>query len=99
MNAACPARSMSRKACSCDNAACEGLFGRLKKELFYARKWMNTTIDELTTEFQAYVRSYDEARLKIFLGSMTPMENRKSLGIAIQQGQVFYRTSVIPETG
>jgi transposase InsO family protein len=28
---------MSRKACSPDNAACEGFFGRLKTELFYAR--------------------------------------------------------------
>ena len=27
-------RSMSRKACSPDNAACEGFFGRLKNELF-----------------------------------------------------------------
>ncbi len=27
-------RSMSRKACSRDNAACEGFFGRLKNELF-----------------------------------------------------------------
>jgi transposase InsO family protein len=28
-------RSMSRKGCSPDNAACEGCFGRLKTELFY----------------------------------------------------------------
>jgi transposase InsO family protein len=27
---------MSRKACSPDNAACEGFFGRMKNELFYA---------------------------------------------------------------
>lgn len=30
-------RSMSRKACSQDNAACEGFFGRLKIEFFYPR--------------------------------------------------------------
>jgi len=30
-------RSMSRKACSPDNAACEGFFGCLKNELFYPR--------------------------------------------------------------
>lgn len=30
-------RSMSRKSSSQDNAACEGFFGRLKTELFYAR--------------------------------------------------------------
>jgi transposase InsO family protein len=30
---------MSRKGYSPDNAACEGFFGRLKIELFYARNW------------------------------------------------------------
>jgi len=30
-------RSMSRKGCSPDNAACEGFFGRLKNELIYPR--------------------------------------------------------------
>ena len=28
-------RSMSRKGCSPDNAACEEVFGRLKNEMFY----------------------------------------------------------------
>ena len=74
-------RSMSRKACSPDNAACEGFFGRLKNELFYARNWMNTTIDEFTAELDAYIRWYNEARIKISLGSMSPLEHRKSLGI------------------
>jgi transposase InsO family protein len=32
-------RSMSRKGCSPDNAACEGFLGRLKTELFYPRDW------------------------------------------------------------
>ena len=39
-------RLMSRKGCSPDNAACEGFFGRLKKELFYPRNWQATTIDQ-----------------------------------------------------
>lgn len=30
-------RSMSRKGCSPDNAACEGFFGHLKNEMFYNR--------------------------------------------------------------
>lgn len=30
-------RSMSKKGCSPDNAACEGFFGRLKNEFFYHR--------------------------------------------------------------
>lgn len=76
-------RSMSRKACSPDNAACEGFFGRLKNELFYARNWMNTTIDEFTAELDAYIRWYNESRIKISLGSLSPMEHRKSLGFSI----------------
>src|SRR5450830_174128 len=76
-------RSMSRKACSPDNAACEGFFGRMKNELFYAKSWMNTSIEEFTVELDSYIRWYNEARIKISLGSMSPMEHRKSLGIAI----------------
>ncbi len=30
-------RSMSKKGCSPDNAACEGFFGRIKNELFYGK--------------------------------------------------------------
>ena len=40
-------RSMSRKGCSPDNAACEGFFGRLKTELFYPRDRQATTIEQL----------------------------------------------------
>ncbi len=72
-------RSMSRKACSPDNAACEGFFGRLKNELFYARDWLDTTIDEFITELNAYVRWYNEARIKMSLGSRSPIEHRRSL--------------------
>lgn len=35
VNAAGLIRSMSRKGCSPDNAACEGFFGRLKNEMYY----------------------------------------------------------------
>ena len=76
-------RSMSRKACSPDNAACEGFFGRLKNELFYARNWLATTIDEFIAELDAYVRWYNAARIKMSLGSRSPLEHRKALGIAV----------------
>ena len=32
-------RSMSKKGCSPDNAACEGVFGKLKNERFYNTDW------------------------------------------------------------
>jgi transposase InsO family protein/transposase-like protein len=76
-------RSMSRKACSPDNAACEGFFGRLKNELFYSRDWLSTTIEEFIAALDAYIRWYNEARVKISLGSRSPVEHRRELGIAV----------------
>jgi putative transposase len=75
-------RSMSRKGCSPDNAACEGFFGRLKTELFYPRNWQATTIDQFIELVDSYIRWYNEKRIKISLGSLSPMEYRKSLGLA-----------------
>jgi transposase InsO family protein/transposase-like protein len=75
-------RSMSRKACSPDNAACEGFFGRLKNELFYSRDWLSTTIEEFVAALDAYIRWYNEARIKMSLGYRSPMQYRKNLAIA-----------------
>lgn len=76
-------RSMSRKGCSPDNAACEGFFGRLKTELFYPRNWQNTTVDQFIQSVDSYIRWYNEKRIKISLGSLSPMEYRASLGISV----------------
>jgi transposase InsO family protein len=75
-------RSMSRKACSPDNAACEGFFGRLKNEFFYSHDWLSTTIEEFVAALDAYMHWYNEARIKISLGSRSPVEHRRNLGIA-----------------
>jgi transposase InsO family protein len=74
---------MSRKACSPDNAACEGFFGRLKNELFYSRDWLSTSVAEFVAALDAYIRWYNEARVKISLGSCSPVEYRRKLGIAV----------------
>lgn len=74
-------RSMSRKGYSPDNAACEGFFGRLKTELFYPRNWQSTTIEQFIQALDAYIRWYNEKRIKISLGSLSPVEYRRSLGI------------------
>jgi transposase InsO family protein/transposase-like protein len=76
-------RSMSRKGCSPDNAACEGFFGRLKTEMFYSRDWMSTTIDEFVAGLDTYIRWYNEARIKISLGGISPADHRRSLGLAV----------------
>ena len=76
-------RSMSRKGCSPDNAACEGFFGRLKIEMFFARDWLSTTIDEFVAALDAYIRWYNDVRIKSSLGFRSPAENRTILGIAV----------------
>ncbi len=73
-------RSMSRKGCSPDNAACEGFFGRLKTELFYPRDWQATTIEQFIQVVDSYIRWYNEKRIKISLDSLSPREYRESLG-------------------
>jgi transposase InsO family protein len=73
-------RSMSRKACSPDDAACEGFFGRLKTEMFYPRDWRSTNVEQFIDVIDSYIRWYNEKRIKISLGSLSPIEYRKSLG-------------------
>lgn len=75
-------RSMSRKGYSPDNAACEGFFGRLKNELFYSRNWLSTTVEEFIAALDSYIRWYNEVRIKVSLGSRSPIEHRRNLGFA-----------------
>ena len=74
-------RSMSRKACSPDNAACEGFFGRLKTEMFYPGDWRSTTIEQFIQALDSYIRWYNEKRIKLSLGFLSPIEYRESLGL------------------
>lgn len=74
-------RSMSRKACSPDNAACEGFFGRLKNEMYYPRSWLDTTVEQFIAEVNAYIQWYNQQRIKLSLGRMSPVEYRQSLGM------------------
>ena len=74
-------RSMSRKACSPDNAACEGFFGRTKNEMFYGDSWKNVSIKEFIDILDEYLRWYAEERIKISLGGMSPLAYRRSLGL------------------
>ena len=83
MGAAGLIRSMSRTGCSPDNAACEGFFGRLKTELFYPGSWRSTTIEQFMAALDSYIRWYNEERIKISLGSRSPLEYRASLECVI----------------
>ncbi|MCR5672038.1 MAG: IS3 family transposase [Butyrivibrio sp.] len=74
-------RSMSKKGCSPDNAACEAFFGRLKNEMFYNHSWTYTSIDEFIDILDNYIRWYSTSRIKMSLGAMSPIEYRRFLGL------------------
>ena len=64
-----------------EDAACECFFGRLKTELFYPRNWQDSTIEQFVEVVDSYIRWYNEKRIKISLGSLSPLEYRESLGL------------------
>lgn len=76
-------RSMSKKGCSPDNAACEGFFGRLKNEMFYGYSWNDVTIEQFIDILNEYIKWYAEKRIKLSLGGMSPLDYRRSLGFAV----------------
>ena len=81
MQAAGLTRSMSKKGCSPDNAACEGFFGRLKNEMFYGRSWVGVSMDDFINEINSYIEWYNTKRIKQSLCYMSPAEYRHSLGL------------------
>ena len=68
-------RSMSKKGCSPDNAACEGFFGRMKNEMYYGRTWQNP--QELKEAIATYIEFYNDYRIKISLDGLSIAEYRK----------------------
>ncbi|WP_411329293.1 IS3 family transposase [Blautia hansenii] len=75
-------RSMSKKGCSPDNSACEGVFGRIKNEMFYNTDWTGVSIPDFIEILNNYLVWYNELRIKKSLGYMSPMEYRRSLRLA-----------------
>ena len=72
---------MSKKGCSPDNSACEGFFGRLKNEMFYFRDWIGVTIEQFIEILDDYIHWYNEERIKVSLGGLSPYQYRKVLGL------------------
>lgn len=75
-------RSMSRKGCSPDNSRMEGFFGSLKNETFYGRDWSKATLEELEAKIDVHIVWHNEGRRKRSLGGMSPLQYRRSLGLA-----------------
>ncbi len=57
-------RSMSKRACTPDNAACEGFFGRLQNEMYYKQIWTDTSLEAFTAELYSHIPWYNEHRIK-----------------------------------
>lgn len=74
-------RSISAKGCTPDNAACEGFFGRMKNEFFYSQDWHTVTLNQFIDELDSYLRWYNEKRIKVSLGGLSPLEYRLNLGL------------------
>ncbi|WP_142658812.1 IS3 family transposase, partial [Enterococcus faecium] len=66
-----------KKSYSPDNSACEGFFGRLKNEMFYQRDWKNTTINQFINKLDDYIHWYNNQRIKLSLGRLSPLQYRK----------------------
>jgi transposase InsO family protein/transposase-like protein len=75
-------RSMSKKGCSPDNSAAEGLFGRLKVEMYFGEDWDKRTLAELRKAVDEYLHWYNEERIKVSLGGLSPLQYRRKLGYA-----------------
>lgn len=65
------------KGCSPDNSAYEDFFGRIKNEVFYQRDWKNTTINQFMNQLEDYIHWYNNQRIKLSLGGLSPLQNRK----------------------
>ena len=51
--------------------------------MFYGRSWKDVSIDDFVDELDRYLRWYNEKRIKISLGALSPMEYRRSIGLAV----------------
>ena len=74
-------RSMSRKGCSPDNAACDGFFGILKREFFHNHDWSNVTREEFIKELDRYLTWFKIKRIKERLGYLSPAEYRSRVSL------------------
>lgn len=51
-------------------------------ELFYPGNWQSTTIEQFIEAVDTYIRWYNEKRIKVSLGRLSPVEYRQKLGLA-----------------
>lgn len=67
-------QSMSRKGNCLDNSMMENFFGLMKSELLYLQKW--NTLADFETALDDYIEYYNNERIKLRLGGMSPAQYR-----------------------
>jgi len=67
-------QSMSRKGNCLDNACAENFFGLLKSELLYLQEFRS--VQHFISELHAYIQWYNEKRIKLRLGGLSPVQYR-----------------------
>ena len=70
-------KSMSRRGCSPDNAACEAFFGRMKVEMFHDYRWKSKV--KLAAAVEDYLKFYNTGRITNSLGGLTIEEHRRMM--------------------
>lgn len=58
-----------------------GWLERIKNEMFYGRDWAGITLEKFICFLDRYIRWYNEKRIKLSLGAMSPVKYRQHLGI------------------
>ena len=54
----------------------------MKNEMFYGEKLDKISVEEFISIINQYMQLYRDKRIKLSLGCLSPMEYRRSLGIA-----------------
>ncbi|MHC6298368.1 IS3-like element IS1397 family transposase [Escherichia coli] len=67
-------QSMSRKGNCLDNAVMENFFGHLKEEIYYRRDYRS--VEELENAVNEYITYWNQKRIKLSLGGLSPVECR-----------------------
>ncbi|MFP5390324.1 MAG: IS3 family transposase, partial [Gammaproteobacteria bacterium] len=67
-------QSMSRKGNCYDNGAMESFFAVLKTEFFYTNVFKS--VEQLKRGLTEYIRYYNEERIKMQLGGLSPVQYR-----------------------
>ncbi len=60
-----------------------GFFGTMRTEMSRGRDWSGVTLEELASRTGAYTGRHNTERIKRSLGGMSPLQFRRSLGLAV----------------